>query len=93
MPNYQPVEVKNNWGRLEYYLGGEQWEPLTGTKIMVRWNQGEETEEVLLSESYSEPVFDHGHVDYVLLRLYFIEVMFRGVKIRVPIESVSVSLS
>lgn len=97
---YQPIAV-DDWGNVGYYLSAVQSDSGTwghaeqdqslrlkeGDKVLVRWPDKSESEEVLVSRGYTRTINDMGH-KYEVSGDYLVVVsLLRGVETDVPITS------
>lgn len=98
---FYKVMAINDWGCVQYFLGGSASEPFgthslqeqdqsmrlkNNDKVKVKWPDGKVTNEVVTVEDSYQEVHDHGHSDTVKGDRAFLKLKWRGKVVEVDCD-------
>lgn len=96
---FKKIRAYNNWGHIDYLIGGKESEGLDITKrlkglktVRVLFPDGTDKFLPLVSEPYREEVHDMGQHYTVNSAKYFVTHSLFGIEARIPIEKLKVYL-
>lgn len=87
---FQKVKIKNNWGRLEYFIGGEKLSN-ENFEADILFPDGTTSRCMVICEDYHTTVYDHGIDHPVKTHKFFVQEICRGIKIKIPLNDLEIS--